>query len=231
MSETWWGLYVGLVVNLFVAALLNNGPVEPEAAAWLITLGTANELLGVLLVASPELLPRLQRVGRTTRNWLRRWKTQIVEMVRRLLRRPTPQTLELGTAISSDAAMPLEVGTVTRGYTTLEERVEWLTQQVNLHEVRLNSIAREVQQLQGVGEQTSPGRVNNSSRCKRRLNVVSLTHGSAYDYSGSHTSCSALSLHGSGKWREAAGSGFRTRDGPRRCAVPARYLNGTALEF
>lgn len=65
MSETSWGLYVGAITNLAVAAVLNNGPWEHvDARRWLVVLGVWNEILGVLLIASPEIVDRVARIAR-----------------------------------------------------------------------------------------------------------------------------------------------------------------------
>jgi hypothetical protein len=66
VSEIAIGFYVGGVANLAVVALLNNSAWEPNAGEWLVTLGAANEVLGLVMIASPELLPLAQRAG----HWL-----------------------------------------------------------------------------------------------------------------------------------------------------------------
>lgn len=91
MNETLVGLYVGAVTNLLVVAVLNNPPFwegTADVSIWLITLGTWNEVLGVLLVASPELLPRLGRVGRLLLGRFRAARLRLLSTARRVLRLP-----------------------------------------------------------------------------------------------------------------------------------------------
>lgn len=85
--ETWIGLYVGVVVNLAVAAVLNNSFLTPSARAWFATLGATNEILGVLLIASPELLPRVKRLGRRVQRAWSRVRATVERVVARLLGR------------------------------------------------------------------------------------------------------------------------------------------------
>jgi hypothetical protein len=149
MNEAWWGLYVGLVLNLAVAAVLNNGPfTRPALAAWLVTLGAANELLGVLLVASPELMPRLEavlRVGRTGLGRTGRW-------VRRLAERTFGRGAKvvLGSGVARGIAMIGGQGRVVSnpppGATT-EELVTWLVKQHERHDDRIHELERKASEF------------------------------------------------------------------------------------
>jgi hypothetical protein len=148
MHELRLGLYFGLVVNLLVGALLNNGPRAPDAATWLITLGTANELVGVLLVASPELVPRLQRALRFGIRILGRARHRVQLALRRLLKLPGgPQTRRLGTAVSNEIAMPIEATQGGPLLATVNEKLDWLIQQVAALDWRLSGAERQLREL------------------------------------------------------------------------------------
>jgi hypothetical protein len=86
MNETLQGLYAGLMTKLAVAAVANNTWFEPSTQAWLVTLGAANELLGVRLVASPELIGRVQLVWRLLRRHVHAVLEWLERKVRKLLR-------------------------------------------------------------------------------------------------------------------------------------------------
>lgn len=94
-KELWLGLYGGLVVNLAVAAVCNNNPwgAAPSTTQWLMTLAMFNELYGVLLIASPELIPLWQRartyLGARTGSLAR----AVGRGIRRLLRLPEDATV------------------------------------------------------------------------------------------------------------------------------------------
>jgi hypothetical protein len=66
-------VYFCAVWNLGIAAVLNN-PLESSTRVWFVTLGAANELLGVLMIASPELMRLGGRLGKWT---ARPWKAAI----------------------------------------------------------------------------------------------------------------------------------------------------------
>jgi hypothetical protein len=62
-SELLRGLYSGLVCNLLMVCALNNSPFWEsgyDLRVWLIVLGFGNEIFGVLLIASPELIGLVQ---------------------------------------------------------------------------------------------------------------------------------------------------------------------------
>ena len=121
-SETWAGLYLGLVMNLAAVAVLNN-PVEASAKVWLVTLGAVNELLGVLLVASPE-------IGRVMPGFVANIRARVAVVARKIqafFRKPRNIVVKLGVASESNAAMGIPtVIQIPGASTTLEERVEYL---------------------------------------------------------------------------------------------------------
>jgi hypothetical protein len=82
-----FGVWVGVVAVLATAAIFRTVDANASAAAWLATLGMAIELVGILLIASPEIRPRVVRTygdaregARTT---ARRFKTWFDRVFRR----------------------------------------------------------------------------------------------------------------------------------------------------
>jgi hypothetical protein len=148
------GLFVGFYANLLVCAVLSNGWAEPEASDWLATLGVVNELVGVVCIGFPEietmLVPLLKRA------WLviGAWWSRLNARMKRLLGFRTPQRFTLGTAVSSEMALPFEVG---RGPLSLppgsiEEQLRWLASQLQLHRTRLDNLQHRVDDMPGQWE-------------------------------------------------------------------------------
>lgn len=91
------GLYAALVCNLLMAAVLNN-PLKASLRTWLVTLGVGNEIVGVFLIASPELIPVAQGVGRLPAKFAR-----YLDLLFWKLRGGTRP-------VSSSLTMPYEIG-------------------------------------------------------------------------------------------------------------------------
>ena len=149
MNETAIGVYVGAVTNLLVVALLNNPPWggDPAMSTWLITLGTWNEVLGVLLVASPELLPRAQRAFRYLLEWLSVRARRVSGVLRRALRLPgRNHYVNLASAVSAASAVGarLSLGAPSG---SVEDRLKWLIEKVRKHDERIDDIDQEVTKL------------------------------------------------------------------------------------
>lgn len=150
MNETLVGLYVGAVTNLLVAAVLNNPPFwegHPDVNTWLITLGTWNEVLGVLLVASPELLPRVERVLRYIFGRLSSFASRVSRVLRRVLRLPGRRhfaSMSSGITLGGSVSTKVMRGTPSG---TLEERLKWVIDKVRAHDDRLDNIDEEVSKL------------------------------------------------------------------------------------
>lgn len=105
-------LYVGfggtaLVVATFVCAYFFAGDTTP--GGWCATFAAGLELSGVLLVASPELRPIVERLGRATASEVRSWPRRLRDVLRRLLHRPREHRITLGGAVETDSALGLEV--------------------------------------------------------------------------------------------------------------------------
>jgi hypothetical protein len=121
-----WGLYAGFVWNLGVAAVLNN-PLQSSTRTWFVTLGAANELIGVLMIASPELLPLMAAVLGWIVNRTRAAALTLREIARKLFHRPHSVTVH--GASSLDLAGSLETGFAKRTPSedaTTDELIAWL---------------------------------------------------------------------------------------------------------
>jgi hypothetical protein len=120
------GLYFGLVWSLAVAAILNN-PLESSTRTWFVALGAANELIGVLMIASPELLPLVAALARVMATRTRAAMVGLRRIVRRLFHRTHRVSAQL--TIGTDIGTSVEDALVTRklpGDATSEELIAWL---------------------------------------------------------------------------------------------------------
>jgi hypothetical protein len=145
MNELGWGVYLGVVSNLLVAAVLNNTVFEASGRTWLVTLGAWNELLGVLLVASPELIPRIQRLIRVLSRFVSVGARRIAAYVTDLLRRrPPSQTVSISPAVETDTAGKSLVFKSAIHGSDLAQQVEFLLRRTSEHERRLDLIEPEL---------------------------------------------------------------------------------------
>ena len=138
--ELWIGVYVGVVWNLGVAAVLNN-PLESSTRTWLVVTGAANELLGVLMIASPELLPLLASLLRYLYRRLRRLVSWSTRQVRRLLHLPTTGYANLSANIQGTASIQAKVTRVPPS--TLQHVIEWVKrhdEELLKHQEQLDSM-------------------------------------------------------------------------------------------
>jgi hypothetical protein len=126
------GLYWPAVLNLACVALLNNNPwVAPSARVWLATLAALNELIGVVLIASPELGRHVPRLLRFLWHGLREAVRPLEIRARRLLRLPPPaKKVAIGTAEEISLANSLRVQTALREGATPQEAVDYLLREV-----------------------------------------------------------------------------------------------------
>jgi hypothetical protein len=129
----WIGIWLGLVVTLvFLNAYKLMG--DTTTRGWLATFAAAFELWGVVLVASPELRPIVERAAARSATALRHLCRSIGARLWRLLRLPgRSQTVSLGSAVDVSSALALDV---KRGYSapgpnaTTEEKVAFLLEEV-----------------------------------------------------------------------------------------------------
>jgi hypothetical protein len=148
MSETLWGLYWGLVLNLAVAAIGQNTFFDLSTQDWLVTLGAANEILGVLLVASPELLPRIQTVGTFIARYFRAWLRQFGRFLWRLLGLPGRTYIDAATATATATGSAEE--RILHGPppgATREQLLDWLIKEYKALEDRVHELEKEVRGL------------------------------------------------------------------------------------
>jgi hypothetical protein len=148
MNELWWGVYGGGVTNLAVAAVLNNTFFEASGRTWLVTLGAWNELLGVLLVASPELIPRLHHVLSFIARRLRSAFRRLVTAIGNLLRIPrSPLVVQVGKAGTMElAGRGVTLKSTIHGI-DLTQQVEFLLKRTSEHEKRLDLIEPELERI------------------------------------------------------------------------------------
>jgi hypothetical protein len=131
------GLYVGLVWNLGVGAILNN-PLQSSTRTWFVTLGAANELLGVLMIASPELLPLMGAVASWAYTRSRAAVLKLRVVVRRLFHQTRVVSGSAGIAIEGTSSVT--AGLVTDRHppnATTDELVAWLIKEHELHNTRI----------------------------------------------------------------------------------------------
>jgi hypothetical protein len=141
--ETIWGVWLGVVVNLACIAVLNN-PAEARPVVWLATLAIANELLGIVLIASPELWPRTVRVYRSLSGVLSRAVSPVVRRVRRILRFPPPgQIVSVGGIASSVSLSGHATATTAPSPGATESQlIDYLIRQERRSQERLDELER-----------------------------------------------------------------------------------------
>jgi hypothetical protein len=146
MSETAIAVWLGLVVNILAAgaAGLLNGPQWRD----LLTIGAANELLGVVLVASPELLPRARSLAARLRTGFRALLKRVLAYVRSLFGRPTKHHVHvLDTAVGVDSALGIQVKRyVPPDDASREEKIAWLVERVKFLLERADALDQELPQ-------------------------------------------------------------------------------------
>lgn len=192
MNETFVGIYVGVVTNLAIAAILNNGPWENlSARTWLVTLGAWNEVLGLLLVASPELLPRLQLLGIYLLGFIRTFRRRLTIVLTRLLRVPRqPRHISVGVGSSLATAFGINARASVRPGGDVEARIEWLIRELDKHDVRLIGLEEEVAKLPNAGKGISLSCERSLRTCNATLCSGQRTRASGSAFSGSATWCS-----------------------------------------
>jgi hypothetical protein len=136
--ELWLGLYVGFVWNLGVGAILNN-PLQSSTRTWFVTFGAANELIGVLMIASPELLPILANAVGRFAGFLRRMGARLVERARRFLH--LPKVVRVGLADTLNIGGSIDTRVTRKRPETLDEAVDMLLRhdaELHEHQKQLN---------------------------------------------------------------------------------------------
>jgi hypothetical protein len=144
------GLYWGLVGNLAVAAILANNPwTAPSTHDWLVTLSAWNELYGILLIASPELLPRSTSSLRWVWTRLRRGYFAVEARVRRALGIPGRLQRIIGeTGIAFSEGLGRGVArTDIAPDATLDEKVAFLLERVKQINTQLDAVGERVDQV------------------------------------------------------------------------------------
>jgi hypothetical protein len=146
--ELLWGVYAASVWNLGVAAFLNN-PFQSTTRTWLLTLGAANELIGVLMIASPELLPLVVAVA----VWLAtRTRTSLIrlrELARRLIWGVHSVSGTGTMSIEGAASVEANLGTLHQPAEglTLDELVDWLIKRFQEQDARIRALEQRQAQM------------------------------------------------------------------------------------
>jgi hypothetical protein len=118
---------LGLAV--VVGALVGWYAGDHSLRDWTLSFGGSAELFGLLLVASPELVPILQRVaslGRRAWRQVLRLLRKVEAAFRRLLRRPLPHVVSVGAGGARAGGFPPSGRASVGDEATLEEKVDYL---------------------------------------------------------------------------------------------------------
>ncbi len=138
---------VGALIAIPVAV-----PLGGSLRVWFLALGAVEELMGIILVASPELFPRATRSGARLRQAslasVGRLIAWIRDLPRRLLRRPLPPHVVYGGgALSAEGAGGASVRTAPPAGATLAERVAWLLNRLNEVQDSLDEITDRLREM------------------------------------------------------------------------------------
>lgn len=120
--ELAWGAYVAFVCNLAMVAVLNN-PLAASTRTWFVVMGAGNELLGVLMIASPELIP----LARSAPGALARSVRRLIRWTR--LRFKKTHRVGNSASMGFDVGIVGEAASVTRKPDDAwgaDERIDWL---------------------------------------------------------------------------------------------------------
>jgi hypothetical protein len=177
-------LWVGLYLALFLLVLFGgfySGTANTNTHGWLATLSAALELSGVLLVASPELRPRAERILASVRRILRRWVKALVGRIRRLF----GIHLKSGTAETGLSVSGSVEAEVQRGFEDppadgegLDQKVDYLLRQdqrfKDLFHLIENQGLKQVEQLRKALERTASSLSKETAEAVRRLSESEL---------------------------------------------------------
>jgi hypothetical protein len=147
VNETTIGICLGLLVNIFTAIIALPLAYASEGTA-LFTLGSANEVLGIVFVASPELerltspaLDFAKRQFRHAFNWTRVWLRKIFRLRGHVHLRSANATAE-----ASASADAMVIKDPPAGL-SLPQLVDWLISQNKIHQERFHALEREIARL------------------------------------------------------------------------------------
>jgi hypothetical protein len=141
------GVYSGLVANLAVVAVVTN-PIEGSTRAYFTVVGGANEVLGVLMIASPELGPVAASTARNVARLLRITTQRAISFARRKLGLPGHVSVKTGGFLAgASASAPGAVVGQPLVNATIEERVAWLIAAYERLDEELRSLRATVEAL------------------------------------------------------------------------------------
>ena len=168
----------GAVGGVLLAVLPTEIGLDGSLKSWLYVLGGTEECVGVALVASPELFPRL----RQARVWVGRKSAAVAsrsrESLRKLLRRPPRRrTVETGAAVESSAALGVDV---IRGFpdsAPLEEMVAFLRRVVQEHDSRIANLEGQAKRIESeLRDELKKSRADLEELTKEQLREAAETH-------------------------------------------------------
>jgi hypothetical protein len=110
----------------------------------LFIIGVTLELAGILLVASPDVVPQGQRASR----WIQATLPRVVARFRRLTGQPQPQRVTIGAAFETDQAMPITPVKSPGGDAPLEAHVGYLLQRDKELQTEIAEFRRALDQKQ-----------------------------------------------------------------------------------
>lgn len=108
--------------------------------------GAAVELAGIILVASPDLVPQAQRASK----WLGLQYARAEKRVRQFIRRPRQSTtVEVGTAGEINLAGSISAVKTTSNVGTLEQKVDFLLRRDQEAQAHVNELRERLRALEG----------------------------------------------------------------------------------
>lgn len=138
--------------------------------ATLFIVGAFFELAGILLVASPDLVPQAERASR----WLGARYRRAVNRLRRLIGRPRTQFHSIGAAGEASAAADLSIRKTISQDASLEEKVDFLLRRDQEAQRDVNEVRKQIARI----ERESPERIEElRSEMKQHVaDVLAATH-------------------------------------------------------
>jgi hypothetical protein len=141
------GIAISLLATLITGFAVGHFAGDGSAKAWILSYAGSAELFGVLLVASPELLPRAKRALvwiRSGWNRIKKGCRLLLERIKRLLgKEPPPKHVELKLSDvggTSDAALALHAPPAG----DLGEKVDFLIRRDRANQERFQALEQRI---------------------------------------------------------------------------------------
>lgn len=156
------GLFVAFLWNLLVAAVLND-PIQPSTHTWFVVMGAANELAGVVMIASPELGPIGRRVLAVLTRQVQALRVRVVAKARQLL--GIRNTLHAGFSVSQPATASIAIKPQKAAPATLQDVISWVTQ----HEQDLEDLRKRMDALPAEWKEDIVQKAEETENLARRM--------------------------------------------------------------